>query len=250
MDLEGRCAGSILPSHLLNPHLLTRNRIFGTNQEFDPIWFIMEALSGPTGPRYNPPKYGAHTEPKSREMTMKRHVLFAPLALAACNSQPGVTATNASVAEVSNKVDAALDGGQFVSPGRWETRLSVAEMTMPNMPPQFAERMKSHMGQGQVHASCLSAEDVKKPKGDFFGAQKDCRYDHFKMAGGTIDAKMICASPEGTRTMSMTGNYTNDSYHMAMSSEGGDSKGPMGAMSMKMVIDAKRTGACTGTETS
>jgi len=183
---------------------------------------------------------------------MKRFAALAlpPLALAACSSPPSVTANNASVEEVSNKVDAAVSGGQFVSPGRWETKVTITDISVPEMPPQVAEQMKAHMSKGQTHASCLTPEEAKRPKGDFFGAQKDCRYEHFTMAGGTIDARMICAKGGQTQTMTMTGTYGPDNYRMAMTADGTGTKGPMGAMSMKMVIDARRTGACTGKEES
>jgi hypothetical protein len=183
---------------------------------------------------------------------MKRLAVLSipPLALAACNSAPSVTATNASVAEVSNKVDAAVAGGQFVSPGRWETKVTILDISVPDMPPQIAQQMKAQMSKGQTHASCLTPEEAKKPRGDFFGAQKDCRYDHFTMAGGSIDARMICARGGQTQTMTMKGTYSADSYRMAMTADGSGTKGPMGAMSMKMTIDAKRTGACTGKEES
>lgn len=179
---------------------------------------------------------------------MKRLILSAPLILAACNSSPTVTATNASVQEVSNKVAAASANGQFVSPGRWETTMKIDEMTMPGMPPAMAEKAKARMAQAKTITSCLTPEEAKAPKGNFFGAQRDCKYDHYTMAGGSIDAKMVCNVGGQTRTMTLVGTYSPDSYHMTVNSTGSAAPGPMGGMSVKMTMDAKRTGECTGKE--
>ena len=178
---------------------------------------------------------------------MIRLLLLAPFALAACSSQPSVTARNASVAEVSNKVETAVADGQFVSPGRWEAKMTISEMTMPGLPPGMAEKMQGRMGAPRTIVSCLTPEEARAPKGKFFGAMdKSCRYDRFTMAGGKIDSVMTCNAAGRTRTMTMAGTYAPDSYTMAMTSTGSGS-GPE-AMSMKMSMVGKRTGACTGKE--
>lgn len=179
---------------------------------------------------------------------MKRLVILAPMALAACNTSPSVTATNASMAEVSNKVAAASASGQFVSPGRWETTMKITDIAMPGAPAGMAEQMKGKMPTKAI-ASCLTPEEAKAPKGNFFGAQRDCTYDHFTMANGTLDAKMVCKAEGQTRTMVMKGNYSADTYQMTVESSGNSGqKGPMAGMSIKMEMNAKRTGECTGDE--
>ena len=183
---------------------------------------------------------------------MIRYAPFVLLALAACSKGPTVTATNASGEEIAAKVkDSGMDS-QFVSPGHWQMTMTVAEMNIPGMPPQMAEQMKSHMGQGKTFESCLTPEEAKKPKEDFFSkGNGDCRYDRFSMGGGKIDAVMQCKGGGGARTMTMNGTYSPDAYHMAVTSTGtGDAKNPMAGMSMKMEMDAKRTGECTSKEDS
>ncbi len=181
---------------------------------------------------------------------MKRLAIIVPLALAACNSSPTVTATNASTAEIAKKMDAAGMGDQFVSPGHWEMKMTVAEMTIPGMPAKMAEQMKAHMGMGKTIASCLTPEEAKRPKGEFFNkGNGDCRYDRFSMGAGKIDALMQCTGGGGKRTMTMTGTYGPDAYHMAVASTGtAGADNPMAGMSMKMEMDARRTGECTGKE--
>lgn len=183
---------------------------------------------------------------------MKRLNLLTPLAvataLAGCNSSPSVTATNASVEEVSNKLAAASANGQFLSPGRWETTMTITDMTVPGMPPGATEKMKAQMGKGRTIASCLTPEEAKAPKGNFFGAQSDCVYDHYTMGGGKIDAKMVCRAEGHSRTVALAGTYGPDTYSMAVDSSASGAPGPMGSVSVKMKMDARRTGACNGTE--
>ena len=184
---------------------------------------------------------------------MKRLILLAPIALAACNSGgPTVTATNASAGEVAAKVEAATAGQSFVSPGHWDGTMTISEMSLPGMPAQMAEKMKTSMAKAKTFASCLTPEEAKQPKGRFFGGQSDqCRYDHFTMAGGAIDSVMKCNIGGMERTMTMKGNYSPDSYKMTVVSAGtATAANPMSGMTMTMTMEAKRTGECTGKETS
>jgi hypothetical protein len=167
-----------------------------------------------------------------------------------CNKQPEVKATNASVAEVAEKVREASSSDSFVRPGLWQSKVTVEQLDMPGMTPEMAQRMKSAMASNQQHEfqSCLTQADVKQPKEDFFaGKNNQCRYDHFTMGGGKIDALMHCGSDgSGQTTMQMTGAYSPEGYQMQMSSkaEGG---GPGGTgMAMRMHVEAHRVGECTG----
>jgi len=171
-------------------------------------------------------------------------VLLPALALAACDSSPKVEATNATGAEVAQKVKESGVTDQFISPGNWQMAMKINEMTMPGLPPQAAERMKGMMGQGHSFNECLTEADVKKPKeGMFSGGDKECKYDHFAMGGGKIDITMSCGGQQ-PRTMEMHGTYSPNAYDMAVSSNGTGKSGP-GAMSMKMEMHAKRIGECT-----
>jgi len=96
---------------------------------------------------------------------MKRVVLIAGLAaLAACNKGPEIDVKNASIGEVAEKARAAADS-QLVEPGRWETKMTMLATEMPNLPPQYAARIKESMAkaQGSTVATCVAAADLKKP---------------------------------------------------------------------------------------
>ena len=175
------------------------------------------------------------------------------LALAACDTGPSVEAENASVAEVADKLRAAGGAGEFVSPGKWLSNVTVEEMSLPGMPPEMAAGMKEAMGKAGTKGAetCLTAEDVKKPKEDFFaGADKSCRYDRFTMSGGKIDAAMRCSQGGASQVMTMAGTYGPDAYGMKMTTKAEGGSGPMAAMTMTMRVDAKRIGQCDGSETN
>ncbi len=172
------------------------------------------------------------------------------LPLAACGSQPTVSATNASAAEVQEKLAAATSGGNAITlePGRWEGAMTMHEMDIPGIPPAVREQMKAQMGADRSFANCVTPEDVKEQKALFTGDadDKSCKYDNFTLAGGRIDATLTCNRPEGRMTMTMAGTYSPQSYRMDMSSKT-EGAGPGGVLAMKMSVEARRVGACKGT---
>jgi hypothetical protein len=109
--------------------------------------------------------------------------------------------------------------------------------------------MKQDMAMGRDKPShhCIKAEDVKQPSENFFGGDKDCKFQHFTMGGGKMDVAMLCKAEGTTRTMNMSGTYTPTGYSldMAMNASG---EGQENGMNIKGHIDAHRVGECTGKE--
>jgi hypothetical protein len=173
------------------------------------------------------------------------------LPLAACNKGPDVNLKNASAGEVAQKVREAGVEGSFVEPGKWQTKVSVLDVEIPGMPAQIAQQMKQSMAkvQGSSFESCLTEADVKRPKEDFFaGENNDCRYDHFTMSGGKIDAALRCdAKASGTMTMAINGTYSRNAYEATMAMDVSGGPGGKG-MKMKSHSESHRVGACTGDE--
>ena len=166
------------------------------------------------------------------------------LTLAACNSEPEVDLDNASQEEAAQAVADAGGSDIFVNPGRWQTTVTLEEMNVPGMPAQMAEQMKAQMNAVETTESCLTREEAQRPREDFFaGAQDNCRYDRFTMAGGRIDAAMTCQEGGASMTMTIDGTYSADSYAanstMTMSGAGAD-----GGMTVKSRVEAKRLGDC------
>lgn len=178
-------------------------------------------------------------------------LLASVLCLGACNKGPQVDLHNATGNEVAQAVNhsGVMSGDMMIQPGLWQSKVTVQEMTIPGLPPEYAAKMKQTMAERSQETSkrCLTKEDVKKPKEDFFaGENKSCRYGHFTMGDGRIDIQMTCKDEGSTLTTNMTGNYTPTSYAMSMASSG--SGGAQQGMSMKMHVDAQRIGECTGKE--
>ena len=174
---------------------------------------------------------------------MRLLILTSFACLAACGSGDTVEMTNASAGDVAKEM--GKSDVAFVSPGKWQQTASLLEVDVPGMPPQVAEAMKKAVGTSQVHETCLTEEQAKRPKEDFFtGAEKNCRYEHFKWGDGKIDMKLLCKHPNASQTMEMAGTYEPDSYQLTMSVASTGSS-PMENVNMKMRVDAKRIGECS-----
>ena len=186
-------------------------------------------------------------------VAMKKLVLALPLLMAAgCDRTPKVEAENASIQEVAEKVRDANGGDtMIVRPGQWQSSVELESVEVPGMPPEFATQMKKTMAKVATgHKTCLTAEQVKKPKEDFFaGKGSNCRYDKFSMDDGKMTGTMRCTSPQGggTQLIDFDGTYSPDSYEMRMASSV-ENASPSGAMKMVMRVTSKRTGECDGSE--
>jgi hypothetical protein len=169
------------------------------------------------------------------------------LPLAACGSKTSVNEKNASVEEVANKDAEVSKAEGTIQPGKWQSTMTIEEMHMPGMPAEQQEQMKKMFAQAKVSETCITPEEAQKPTAKMFAGNDQCRYDHFTMGGGKIDAEMHCNEAGSKQTMTMAGTYSPNSYamHMSTQTEGG----PAGeAVSMKMRVEAKRIGQCTAKE--
>ena len=182
---------------------------------------------------------------------MRYAIVLLAGALAACGSEPQVDARNASAEEVADKVAQAGGSEQFVRPGKWQSRVQIEEFSLPGAPAGVADAMRGVQQRSTVDESCLTPEEAKRPKEDFFaGKDKNCRYERFTMADGKIDAVMQCTGTgtgsAAAMSMTMQGSYSPDTYQMHMSMKADAGSGPPGGMTMKMRVDAKRIGECDG----
>jgi hypothetical protein len=178
-------------------------------------------------------------------------ILIGCAILAGCNSEPDVDMKNASVGEVVNEVQKAGVTEQYIRPGKWETKVTVEDIDIPGMPASTKSQMKNMFAERQnvTIDHCVSPEQAKKPDGKFFSGQdsKNCRYEHFTMGNGKIDAVMRCqGESSGSMTMKMTGSFTPESS--STRSEMQVSSGREGTMTIKARSDARRVGECDGKE--
>jgi|SRR5579884_1133057 len=178
------------------------------------------------------------------------YAVAAILLLPGCNKGPKVELKNATAKQVASAVNQSglMNGDTMIEPGLWQSKVTIAEMSIPGLPPQYAEKMKQSMARTRDETSshCITKADVKKPKEDFFGADRSCKYQHFQMGGGKIDIQMDCREEGSVETTNMSGTYTPTTYSMDMSAKG--SSGDRNGMTMKMHVDSHRIGECTGNE--
>jgi len=178
----------------------------------------------------------------------KAIILLPLLLLAACDSGPSVSATNASIEEVAGKVEAARQDKDFLRPGKWLTKGSIDEISAPGMPAEIGAQMKRAGKDMPGTETCITRADAAKPNADFFTGNKSCRYDHFTMGGGKIDARMRCSAAGGTQLSTMTGAYDRESYRMAMTTAmenpSGGSATLMAGLTMKLSVEGRRIGEC------
>lgn len=174
--------------------------------------------------------------------------------LAGCGSSTKETAAatgtvalhNATAGEVQEQVAAATGSGALFRPGHWEGTVKILDMAMPGMeklPPAMREQMKARMSSGSSFQNCLTPQEAADARKTLAEHQEgECTYDHFTMAGGTIDAAMSCKGGGVLRRMTMTGTYSQTGYHI-VSQTSGTGEGPAG-VSMKVEMNAQRTGDC------
>lgn len=176
---------------------------------------------------------------------MRHLLIMLPVALAACGSGPSVDAENASVAEVNEKVKAA-GGTNFLTPGQWQSTVTVSKMDMPGLPPEVMRQMQGELTKPRQTSSCLTPQDAKKPAADFFAGKdsKECRYDHFRMADGKLDAKMTCNSGGAAMVAAFDGTYAPETFKLNMTMKGA-AGGTTPMPDMALTVDARRTGECT-----
>ena len=166
------------------------------------------------------------------------------LVLSACNRKPSIDARNESPEAVAKKMAAS---GLTPRPGRWEASLKLERMDMPGMPPQAREAMNKSMATTKSYFSCLTPEQAGKLDAGFFNkAARGCTYDHFTMAGGKIDAQMVCPPGSGPTQMTMNGTYGADLYDIKITGTGEMAKGM--PMTIAMAVTSRRVGECDGTE--
>ncbi len=140
-------------------------------------------------------------------------VLTLPLLLlGACQQEPAEQTK--SVGETNNETAAVLaevSDPDALHPGKWETKQEIGGVADANLDAgSKAEIRKSSAAIDQ----CLPAEESRQPDANFFagGDDGECKYSHFSMQGGRLEAAMTCTVTPGTIAMSLKGSYTPTSY--------------------------------------
>lgn len=180
--------------------------------------------------------------------------LAGTLLLAGCGSGDAdkgggsVALENASIGEARTQARDALK----LQPGQWEVAVNIVKVDIPGAPPEVAGAMGEAMGKrGRTLSHCITPEEASRPPEEMMGGDSgQCRYENFTMAGGRINATMLCRAGQGdgeTR-MVMAGAYSPTSYDMDLTMTLSGAMVPTGqAMTMQAKQTARRTGECSAT---
>ena len=169
------------------------------------------------------------------------------IALAACDGigEPSVDLTNASMAEVATEAVKV----QQQRPGQWDITSQLVSLDVEGIPEDspMTAMLKQQIGQPKTDSQCLTEEDAKKAMvPQDVDPNNSCRFGHFRMKGGQIDAEMTCRAPDGPGTLAMTqkGSYSPDSYDVTSTLTRAGGTAPRENSTMTMKVSAKRTGEC------
>jgi Protein of unknown function (DUF3617) len=160
---------------------------------------------------------------------MRGAALIALLTIAACSEEPAPKADTASSANLK------LEAGQ------WEVTSEVAKLTTHDEGPPA---IKAVAGTKTTASGCIAEAEGKKPPPALLAGGKDsCSYRDFYMAGGRLNATMVCTrAGVGEIRHSVNGTYTASTIEAEA-----DSKtylaGP-GDVTIVSKLTARRTGAC------
>lgn len=169
------------------------------------------------------------------------------LPLAGCGDKPESGDQTAAAESGGAPAPLAAKPNNF-EPGKWQATSELIKMEVPGMPPELA---KANLGQKTTFEHCMTAEQAAKPPSDFFtnnGPTTNCATESFEMAGGKLDATMICEdrNTPGKMTMTIKGDYQPTSYAatMTMVTDGAPNGGEM---KITATTTGKRVGECDAT---
>lgn len=175
---------------------------------------------------------------------MNRITLIAAAAsaslLAACS---GGNADADGDGEVSLKEAADKAKAEEVKPqpGLYRLTVTMTDIEFPGMPAE----MKGHgAGATTTSENCLTQADVDKGYEEMLkqGQDGECKFEKFNLAGGTLDAVMVCKTPEGESRMAMTGSTTPTSSEFTATTK--INFDGMGEGTMKFTAKNERVGDC------
>jgi len=184
---------------------------------------------------------------------MKRLMLavLPALALAACSKSDSGDANGQAAAADDGKpktveqVAAEMKSAPKMLPGEWETTVQIVKFDMPNAPPEMKQALEKSMAQVKSDKACVTPEEANRDPSEFLKKdQGNCTYERFSFAGGKIDGKMSCSTPQaGKMEATMTGTITPSAIDMTMSNvmSGG---GIPSQVSTTVKMESKRIGDC------
>lgn len=173
-------------------------------------------------------------------------VLAGSTMLAACGKEPAAPRTADEVIAEAGKLEQPR-------PGRYETTVDLIDFTVPGLPKEQANAMKSMMGQASQEASsyCLTEAEARKGFEESIRkmtegtGQMSCDFDRFAVDGGTLDAALTCSGPQGmTSEIALDGTASAEASAMHMTMVQKAAMIPGGEMRVEMRMNSRRVGDC------
>lgn len=173
-------------------------------------------------------------------------VLFAALVLASCGKEAATPKTTDDVIAEAGKLEQPR-------PGLYETRVDLVEFSIPGLPEEQANAMKSMMGQASQQSSsyCLTEAEAQKGfeesvrKMTEGSGQTKCDFVRFSVDGGDLDAALTCAGPQGlTSEIAVDGTTSAEASDLHMTMVQKAAMIPGGEMRIEMRMKSTRTGDC------
>ena len=124
-----------------------------------------------------------------------------------------------------------------ISPGLWETAVTITSVDMPNAPPSVAKMMQGHK---TVVKRCATAKEVAQGPQEMLKSSKACHFTRYVMTGGHFSSEMVCNMNGTTLTARSEGHFTPTSFDATSSSE---MNGPR-PMRMTTKVVGRRLGDC------
>ena len=129
-----------------------------------------------------------------------------------------------------------------LSPGLWQETLVFA-LDSVNGSQDVAAQMQSALPSPRPHSDCYTAADLAHPQDLFLaGAEQSCRFSHFVMANGRIEASGDCADKSGqTMHVTGTGQYSAAGYDFTFT---GTAQAGQLALAFRGRDSGRRIGTC------
>jgi hypothetical protein len=127
-----------------------------------------------------------------------------------------------------------------VTPGQWETTVTITSIDMPGAPPQMAQMMKKRPPTKVTY--CVTPEQAAKGPREMLKQNPSCRLTSYSMKAGKVTSEMSCSQDGGTMVARSSGSYTPTSFNVTSTAT------MTGRMAMKMssINSGRRIGPCTG----
>ena len=138
---------------------------------------------------------------------MRRIIMAAAGAALLAGCSGGGNADADGNGEVSMKEAAKKAEGLRPQAGQYKAVITMTGIDIPGMPPEMAGH-----GGGMTTTTeyCLTQAEVDKGYQEMMkrGQNGECTYESFNLAGGKLDAVMLCKAGEGDARMTMSGTVT------------------------------------------